>query len=151
MSNPLRDSVLCNVPLQACVLLYPRRTASTLRISSRPSVWRMAEASLPTALAVTDAQPAPPPIPPPMATELVAAVPRQTRARRPLREMNGTEWSVILVMTLKLSDVVWTRREWRHDIACKGSGMTTNPQTNSRHKLNTDLMKVVLSTDPRLW
>lgn len=120
MSNALHDHMHYNVPVQACVPSYQRRTASTLRISLRLLVWRTAEVSLQTALVVTGAPPAPLLIPPPTATEQAKGVLPQTRARRPLRETNGTAWSPISVMTLKLSDAVWTRRAWRRDMATKG-------------------------------
>lgn len=136
-----------NVSLQACVPLYQRRTASTLRISSRLLVWRTVEASSQTALAVTGAQPAQRPTPPPTATGQAEGAPPQMRARRRLRETNGTAWSPTSVMTSKLSGAAWTRREWRPDRATKGSfvfcffvffkrwhRMAANPQTDRRHE-----------------
>lgn len=111
------------LPLQACVPSYQRRTASTLRISSRPLVSRMAEGSSQTALVATAAQPAPPPIPPPTATEQreeAATARPQTRARRPPRATSGTAWSPTSAMTSKLWAVAWTRREWHPDTVNKG-------------------------------
>lgn len=127
-----------DVPLQACAPSYQRRTASTLRISLRPLVWRTAEASLQTVLVATGAQPVPPPIPLPMETEEPEEALLQTRARTSLKETNGTAWLLTSVMTLKLSDAVWTRREWRRDMASKGSlqNGSTDPQVNWRHELN---------------
>lgn len=158
--NAFCDHVSNNVSLQACVPLYQRRTASTLRISSRLLVWRTVEASSQTALAVTGAQPAQLLIPPPTATGQAEGAPPQTRARRRLRETNGTAWSPTSVMTSKLSGAAWTRREWRPDRATKGSfvlfffsfffkrwhRMAANPQTDRRHS-RADQMKVVPSCD----
>lgn len=150
-----------SVPRQVCVPSYQRRTASTLRISSRPSVWRTDEASSLTALAATGAQPAPPPILPPTATEQPEGAPHQTRARRPRRETNGTVWSLTSVMTSKLSAAVWTRREWRLDMASKGifffflfafarADIAWQPIHKWTEGMSwTDQMKVVLSTDLR--
>lgn len=143
-------------PLQDCVPSYQRRTANTLRISSRPSGSKTAEASSQTALAVTGELPAPPPIPQPMGTEQqeeAATARPQTRDRRPLRGTSGTAWSPTSAMTLKLSAAVWTRRELHSDMADNGKYVCRNWGNELATLHDTPVTRIrrrfVLSTDPR--